>query len=359
MYIKSLKIRNFRNIEKIDIDLDKNINIFVGNNAQGKTSILESIYVLALSKSSKNLDELELIRKNNSFSRIEGNIKNSRTSRTLEVILEKNKKRLKVDKNEIKKVSSYISNLNVIMFSPDDLDIIKKSPSFRRNLINTTLCQLFPNYLRILNEYNKLLKIRNDYLKSSYQNIDEIYLEIVTDKLIERAIVIMQYRSKFIDNINNYIADIFSKITTDIGLRVIYENSLKSYDKENLKKFFKENLFNDINKKVTLYGPHRDDISFILDDMDLKLYGSQGQQRVAILAFKLSEINLFKLTLGYYPVVLLDDIFSELDVQKRNNLLKFIKSNMQFVISTTDILNISNKIVNKAKVFKIKNGKIC
>ena len=359
MYIKSLKIRNFRNIEKIDIDLDKNINIFVGNNAQGKTSILESIYVLALSKSSKNLDELELIRKNSSFSRIEGNIKNSRTSRTLEVILEKNKKRLKVDKNEIKKVSSYISNLNVIMFSPDDLDIIKKSPSFRRNLINTTLCQLFPNYLRILNEYNKLLKIRNDYLKSSYQNIDEIYLEIVTDKLIERAIVIMQYRSKFIYNINNYIADIYSKITTDIGLRVIYENSLKSYDKENLKKFFKENLFNDINKKVTLYGPHRDDISFILDDMDLKLYGSQGQQRVAILAFKLSEINLFKLTLGYYPVVLLDDIFSELDVQKRNNLLKFIKSNMQFVISTTDILNISNKIVNKAKVFKIKNGKIC
>ena len=359
MYIKSLKIRNFRNIEKIDIDLDKNINIFVGNNAQGKTSILESIYVLALSKSSKNLDELELIRKNSSFSRIEGNIKNSRTSRTLEVILEKNKKRLKVDKNEIKKVSSYISNLNVIMFSPDDLDIIKKSPSFRRNLINTTLCQLFPNYLRILNEYNKLLKIRNDYLKSSYQNIDEIYLEIVTDKLIERAIVIMQYRSKFIDNINNYIADIYSKITTDIGLRVIYENSLKSYDKENLKKFFKENLFNDINKKVTLYGPHRDDISFILDDMDLKLYGSQGQQRVSILAFKLSEINLFKLTLGYYPVVLLDDIFSELDVQKRNNLLKFIKSNMQFVISTTDILNISNKIVNKAKVFKIKNGKIC
>ena len=359
MYIKSLKIRNFRNIEKIDIDLDKNINIFVGNNAQGKTSILESIYVLALSKSSKNLDELELIRKNSSFSRIEGNIKSSRTSRTLEVILEKNKKRLKVDKNEIKKVSSYISNLNVIMFSPDDLDIIKKSPSFRRNLINTTLCQLFPNYLRILNEYNKLLKIRNDYLKSSYQNIDEVYLEIVTDKLIERAIVIMQYRSKFIDNINNYIADIYSKITTDIGLRVIYENSLKSYDKENLKKFFKENLFNDINKKVTLYGPHRDDISFILDDMDLKLYGSQGQQRVAILAFKLSEINLFKLTLGYYPVVLLDDIFSELDVQKRNNLLKFIKSNMQFVISTTDILNISNKIVNKAKVFKIKNGKIC
>ena len=358
MYIKELKITNFRIIEKLNIQLDKNINIFIGNNAQGKTSILESIYVLALSKSSRGYEELDLIRKNTDFSRIDGKVVDSRNIKKLSVILTKNKKMLKIDKNEIKKIASYISNLNVIMFSPDDLDVVKKSPIVRRNLINTTLCQLFPNYLRILNEYNKILKIRNEYLKNNYQNINNDYLDIITDKLIDRALVIMDYRDKFILNINSNIDDVYFKIMKQKNLSVKYEKSLNSNKKEDLKRFFKDNFFNELNKKVTLFGPHRDDISFYLDDMDLKLYGSQGQQRVSILAFKLAEIKLFKEALGHYPVILLDDIFSELDIEKRNNLLKFIKSNMQFIITTTDLKNISAKILDKAKIFNIKNGNI-
>ena len=358
MYIKNLKIRNFRLIEKQDIELNRNINVFIGNNAQGKTSILESIYMLALTKSFRNVSEEEIISKEKDFSRVEALVKSDNKQKKMTIILEKNNKTLKIDNKEVKKLSNYISTINVIMFSPDDLDIVKKSPGVRRNLLNIELCQMFSSYVRVLNEYNKLLKMRNEYIKKKFDQINRDYLSVITDKLIERAIVIMEYREKFILNINNYIDSIFYKIMKEKGLKVSYEPNLPSKDKEVLKKFFYDNFFNEISKKMTLYGPHRDDFSFILNDDDLKVYGSQGQQRVAILAFKLAEINLFKETKKSYPIVLLDDIFSELDIEKRNKLLKFIKSNIQFIITTTDIKNISDKILNKADVLKVKNGKV-
>lgn len=358
MYLKTLKIKNFRNIENLEIELNKNINVFIGNNAQGKTSILESIYVLAFTKSIRVVDELDLINKNSEFAIVKGLVKSDRSNRKMDILLQKNSKTLKINDKVVNKVANYVSNLNIIMFSPDDLDIIKKSPLVRRNLINIELCQLFPNYMKILNEYNKVLKIRNEYIRNSYENINRDYLEILTDKLIDRALVIMDYRSKFIENINSGISNIFNKIMGIEGLKVVYEKSLNSTNKEDLKKFYYDNFYNELNKKMTLYGPHRDDLSFYLGEDDLKFYGSQGQQRVAILSFKLAEINLFKECKGYYPIVLLDDIFSELDISKRNKLLKFIRSNIQFIITTTDINNISGKILEKADVFKVKNGKI-
>ena len=341
MYIKKLKIINFRKIENIDIELNKNINVFIGKNAQGKTSILNAIYMLALTKLEKNLNEDELIKKNFLFGKIRGNIKVGRISKNLEVILEKNKKTLKVDGNFYNKVSAYLSNLNVIMFCPDDLDIVKKSPSVRRNLMNVELCQLYSSYITILNEYNKILKIRNEYIRRNYSNINMDYFEVITSNLIDRAILIMNY-----------------KIMKQEGLKVKYLCNLPSYDKEDLIDFYRDNFVNEITQKITLYGPHRDDFCFYLFDDDVKIYGSQGQQRVAILALKLSEIAIFKEVKGYYPVVLLDDIFSELDIEKRNNLLKFIKSNIQFIITTTDVNNISSKILDKADVFNLKDGKI-
>jgi len=356
MYIKNLKIKNFRLIENLDIELNKNINVFIGNNAQGKTSILESIYLLALTKSFRNVENEELITKQQEFTRINAIVKSDNKTKKMGIILDKNNKTLKLNGKEIKKVSSYISTINVIMFSPDDLDIVKKSPGIRRTLLNIELCQLFPSYVKILNEYNKLLKMRNEYIKKKYEAINRDYLNILTDKLLDRAIVIMDYREKFIANINNHIDNTFYKIMKEKGLQVSYEPNLISKDKEVLTKFFYDNFFNEINKKSTLFGPHRDDFSFILNEDDLKTYGSQGQQRVAILAFKLAEINLFMETKKSYPIVLLDDIFSELDIEKRNNLLKFIKSKIQFIITTTDINNISKKILDKSDVFKVKNG---
>lgn len=358
MYIKNLKIINFRKIENIDIELNKNINVFIGKNAQGKTSILNAIYMLALTKLEKNLNEDELIKKNFLFGKIRGNIKVGRISKKLEVILEKNRKTLKIDGNVYNRVSAYLSNLNVIMFCPDDLDIVKKSPSIRRNLMNVELCQLYSSYITILNEYNKILKIRNEYIRRNYSNINMDYFEVITSNLIDRAILIMNYRKLFVEKINSNISDIYYKIMKQEGLKVKYLCNLPSYDKEDLIDFYRDNFVNEITQKITLYGPHRDDFCFYLFDDDVKIYGSQGQQRVAILALKLSEIAIFKEVKGYYPVVLLDDIFSELDIEKRNNLLKFIKSNIQFIITTTDVNNISSKILDKADVFNLKDGKI-
>ncbi len=356
MYVKNLKIVNFRNIENLELNLNKNVNVFIGKNAQGKTSILESLYVLALTKSMRNVVDNNLINKDSDFSRIKCSLLMGSNSRNLEIFLTNNDKVLKLDNNVENRVSNYISIMNVIMFSPDDLDIVKKSPNVRRNLLNIELCQLFPNYMRVLNEYNKILKIRNEYLKRS--DFDEIYFDILTDKLIERAIVIMNYRKKFIMNLNSNIDNVFFRIMKQKGLKIVYEKNLSSFNKDEIKNIFKDNLESERYRKITLYGPHRDDFSFYLGNDDLKIYGSQGQQRVAVLSFKLAEINLFKETKGYYPIVLLDDIFSELDIEKRNNFLKFIKSRGQFIITTTDIKNISERILDKATVFKIKDGKL-
>ena len=183
-------------------------------------------------------------------------------------------------------------------------------------------------------------------------------MDIITDNLVDRALVVMSYREKFITFVNSSIDGIYEKIMKQKGLNVRYIKSIDSNDKEYIKKLYKDNFYNEVNKKMTLFGPHRDDIDFYIDDMNIKLYGSQGQQRVSILAFKLSLITIFKESTGNYPVVLLDDIFSELDLEKRKNLLKFVKSNIQFIITTTDLNNIGKKLIEKAKIFEIIDGKV-
>ena len=358
MYLEKIKIKNFKKIIKLETELNKNINIFIGNNAQGKTSILESIYVLALTKPSKSVEESDLINKSSNFSLIKGTLVNEKSKKEMEFILTNQQKTLKINKKEIKKVGDYLTNLNVIMFSPDDLDIIKKSPLVRRNLLNIELCQLFPNYMKVLNEYNKILKIRNEYLRKNYGNMDKAYFDIITEKLVDRLIIIRNYRQKYVECINSKIEIIYKRIMKMGNLKVVYDKNISFESKEEIINYYKDNYYNELDKKMTLFGIQKDDLLFYVDDMNLKDYGSQGQHRVAVLSFKLAEINIFKETKKTYPIVLLDDIFSELDIEKRNNLLKFIKSNIQFIITTTDIKNISEKIVEKASIFKIKDGNI-
>ena len=358
MYLKSIEIVNFRNIERINLDFNKNVNIFIGKNAQGKTSILESIYSLAFTKSSKNFSEDELIRKGSLFFKIRGSLKIGNSIKKLEVLYGNSEKRVKINNLLIARISDYISNMNVIMFTPDDLDIIKKSPLIRRNFINIELCQLYNKYLITLNEYNKILKMRNDYIRKHYSNIDYNYLDILTSNLIDRAMVIYEYRDRYFNDINSYLDNIYYKIMKVSGLKVVYKKSIDLKTKEEFMSFYKENYYSDIEKGATNYGPHKDDFSFYIGEDDLKLYGSQGMQRIAILSFKLAEINLFKEIKGNYPIVLLDDIFSEIDLERRKNLLKFIKSNIQFIITTTDINNINGRIIERASVFTVKNGQI-
>lgn len=356
MYIKKIEILNFRNIDHLILDFNKRVNIFIGKNAQGKTSILESIYTLAFTKSCKGFSEDELIKMNKDFFRVRGELKTGSYKKRMEISYKKNKKLLKINDYKITKNSDYISILNIIMFSPDDLDIVKKSPINRRNFLNIELCQLYNKYLSTLNEYNKVLKMRNEYIRKNYNSINYNYLDIITDKLIDRAIVICKYRNDFINDINEYINDVFYKITKKRGLKIVYKNSFDSLLIDDIKEIYRANYSSDIEKGSTSYGPHRDDIEFFLDNNDLKLYGSQGLQRLAILSFKFSEINIFKREKGTYPIILLDDIFSEIDLDKRKNILKFIKNNIQFIITTTDINNISDKILSLSTIFEIKNG---
>jgi len=364
MYLEELQLRNFRNYDSLKIKLNPHINIFYGNNAQGKTNLLESIYVLGLTKSHLlNLDN-NLIKDNEKNSKIKGFLKKNKFKQKLEIEFNNDKKILKIDNNEIKKINDYInSSLKVIIFYPEDLEIIKGSPNNRRNFINLELSQLSDNYLKILTEYNKLLKIRNDYLKKINKNIkvDMTYFQIITNYLVDKAILIYKMRLKLVNKINENCSDIFYQLSKLEGFNVKYVTNFifsddESVIKSNLLDLYEKNHKKEIKLGTTLYGPHRDDIEFYLNDKNLKTYGSQGQKRLAVLAVKLSEINIFKQYQNTNPILLLDDVFSELDDVKKNNLIKFIKDDVQVIITTTELKNV-NKFKN-ASIFKIKEGQV-
>ena len=214
--------------------------------------------------------------------------------------------------------------------------------------------------------YNKILKMRNDYIKLIFEGktSDYNYFNILTDYLIEKSIQIYQYRNNFINQLNNISSNIFKNISSIDGFNIKYKNSIKfdNYDSEEIRKklknYYNKNFEREIKFKTTLIGPHRDDFEFYIENFNLKNYGSQGQQRMSILAIKLAEIEIFYETKKEYPILLLDDVFSELDDQKKNNLLNYIKDNMQTIITTTDLKNIDESIINKSKLIEIKNGKI-
>ncbi len=346
------------------------MNIFVGDNAHGKTNILEAITFLALTKSHRIGINPNVIQFNKNKCRLVGVVKKEKIISKLEIEMTNDYKKLKINQTDIKKVADYISYLNVIIFTPDDLEVIKGSPSIRRNLLNIQLSQISKEYLKYYNEYNKLLKTRNEYLKILFNNniADKAFLDIITDKLIEKAIFIYQRRKEYIDYINLSINHFYSKISgisENNGLKVNYITNIdiEDYDDElirkKLKYVFKKNYKKELNYGMTLYGPHRDDFYFEYNSHDLKYYGSQGQQKLAILSFKLSEISIFKDFCGTEPVLLLDDIFSELDIKKRNRLLKIIGgNNIQSIITTTDLRNINKKYVEQAYVFHVKNGNV-
>jgi len=273
---------------------------------------------------------------------------------------------LKVNNDNIKRVSDYVSKINIIIFYPDDLELVKGSPSVRRRFINLEISQLYGNYLNILAEYNQILKLRNDYIKllNQGQNVDLNYFQVLTDCYVEKSILIYQYRYKFIEKLNEVSKKIFYDISLLDGFNIKYKTSFNfdSYDTETMKNLILEKVkraYNtEIKLKSTLYGPHKDDLEFYIGDKNIKNYGSQGQQRMTVLALKLSEIRIFEEVTGKYPILLLDDVFSELDEIRKNNLLKYIQQNIQTIITTTDLSNIDESIINNSKLIHIKNGSV-
>lgn len=365
MILRKVKLINFRNYKKLSLNLDKKINIFIGDNAQGKTNILESIYFLALTKSYRTVDQ-NLIRKEAVAAKVNGEIKDKSIYRSMSVEISKDSKIVRINNNEVKKISDYITNLNVILISPEDISIIQGTPAERRNFLNIELSQLSRNYIKKYNEFNKLLKIRNNYLKMLYKssNTDRRYLDSVTDNLIEREVDIYKERKMFIDKINERITQIFENITGKKNFKVKYETNVEFSEftdkciSDTLKERYNRNYMKEVENGMTLYGPHRDDLSFTLDNDDIKLYGSQGQQKVATIAIKLSEIDIFKEVKDSYPIILLDDIFSELDTKSRNKLIGYINRDIQVVITSNDTKGLNKKFLDIAKISKVVNGNV-
>ncbi len=366
MRIEHLKVTNFRNYSSLEIDFSPNVNIFIGDNGKGKTNILESIYVLSLTKTNRYGLEENLIKFDEQLAKIEGLIRCDDSIKRQEIKLTKNKKQIYINNKEMHRIKDYISNFCVISFTPGDLEIVKGSPNIRRNMINIDISQLHNNYISYLNEYNQIVKIRNEYLKKMNLdgNTDIRYLDVVNKKMIDVGIKIYEYRYNFFNKINQEIFKIFKKLTNLDGLLINYLSSIelgdfdvlkvqKNYELK-LKKQFKLELM----QGVTLVGPHRDDFSFDLNGIDMKNFASQGQQRVAVIALKIAEIYLFKDVLNEMPVLLLDDIFSEIDTKKRNKIIKYLLKDIQSIITTTDINDIDSKLVSDAKVFKVNNNKI-
>ena len=362
MILRKIELKNFRNYDNLELNFDKKINIFIGNNAQGKTNILESIYVLALTKSHRTNKDTYLIKQNSLFTKIIGSVEDNDTNTNYEVLINNEGKRVSINGNPLKKVSEYLSRINAIMFCPDDLEIIKGTPLNRRSFFNVEISGLNNDYVRYLSDYNKILKTRNEYLKIT-DKIDINYFNIITDKLIKLNINIYKERINFVNKINKYIKDIYQNITGKTNILVKYDSFIDSEESDEdlffqLQRKYEGVFNNEIFQKVTLLGIHKDDFSIYIDDVKINNFGSQGQHRVAILCLKLAEIEIYKNEYNKEPILLLDDIFSELDKNKKSNIIKYIENELQVFITSTDLDNINKKIVKNADIFNVEDGKV-
>jgi len=366
MNITNLKLQNYRNYNNLEIDFDKNLNIIIGNNAAGKTNILESIYVLAITKSHITKKDKSMIKLGEIFANITGNINYKDSKKKLSINLNEEGKIVKINNKEIKRISEYISKLNIIIFSPDDLKLIKDNASYRRRFLNIEISQINKNYLKEVNDYNNLLKNRNNILKKMKENnySDEIYLDVLNNKLSELCASIYLKRKDYIDKINKKISSIYNYLTGNNSLKLKYLTNFteETENYEEIKNNFLKKLQKNLNKEImygmTLYGIHRDDFLFCLNDKSLIMYGSQGQQRCSVLSLKLSEVEIFREITKEAPILLLDDIFSEIDNNKKNKLLTYINNDIQTIITTTDLNKIQKKIKDVAKIFVIEDGNI-
>lgn len=352
MNVKKIELNNFRNYEKQEIILDKNINIIYGNNGEGKTNILESIFVCALGKSFRTNKEKELIKIGENYAKINIDFEKEDRQGNIKINLE-NKKNIFLNDVKLNKTSELLGNIYVVLFNPDDINILKQGPANRRRFLNIMISQLRPNYVHILNNYMKILEQRNTYLRQiKYENKKIDLLEIWDEKLSELGEKIYLYRKDFIEKIILKINKIHQKITNKKEIiKIIYNSNCK--DKKIFLEKLKENRTIDIQKGYTTLGIHRDDFSIFINDKLVNIYGSQGQQRTVIISLKLSELEIIYDEIGEKPILLLDDFMSELDKNRREYLLNNIIDN-QIIITCTDKLNLENN----AKFFKVENGKV-
>ncbi len=364
MIIKSLELSDYRNYESLLINFDKGTNILYGDNAQGKTNILEAIYMSATTKSHKLSKDKEIIRFGNQEAHIRTIIEKDDIETRVDMHLRSSKsKGIAIDGVKIKKAAELMGLTKIVFFSPEDLSIIKNGPAERRRFIDIELCQLDNFYLYNLNNYNKIVNQRNNLLKNLFVNPElKDTLSIWDKQLISYGSKIIERRKQFVDQLNDIIASIHSNLSGEKEkLRLIYEPNV---DIESYASSLENSHDRDIKLKQTTIGPHRDDISFNVIsestnniEIDIRKYGSQGQQRTAALSLKLSEIELVKKITKDTPILLLDDVLSELDSNRQNFLLNSI-GNIQTIITCTGLDEFVNNRFEVNKVFKVTNGSV-
>lgn len=353
MWIKKIKIKNFRNYEKEEINLEKNINIFYGQNAQGKTNIIESIFLCSLGKSFRAKKDNEMIKLNEQNAMVE--IEYEKSDREGKIKIEiGNKKNIYLNGIKIKKLSELLGNLNIVIFTPDDINILKGGPQNRRRFLDIMISQLRPNYMHILNLYIKTMEQRNIYLRQiKEEHKDENLLDIWDEKLAEYAIKIYEYRKEFIKKIIKKL-DIIHKNITNNAEEIELDYITECDSKEKYLKLLKERRKLDIIKGFTTKGVHRDDFMIYINKKDIKIFGSQGQNRTAMLSLKLAELQVIYDEIGEYPILLLDDFMSELDKTRRKNFLENIEGT-QVIITGTEKLDIENL---EYLEYNVSNGKV-
>ena len=357
MYVESLALRNFRNYEALDIIFSDKINILYGDNAQGKTNILESIYLSATTRSHKRAKEKDIIRFGEEESHIRLNIKKRDVGHRIDVHLKKiGNKGIAIDGIPIKKSTELFGLINIIIFSPEDLSVVKSSPGERRRFMDMEICQLSRIYYSNLSKYNKILDQRNNTLKQiAYRNGVEDVLDVWDDQLVDVGSSIIKERQNFINMLNEVIKEIHKNLTSEgEEIELKYEPNVES---DNFDDVLKEKRNIDIKNTTTMSGPHRDDFGIFINNVDVRKYGSQGQQRTAALSLKLAEIELVKKIINDNPILLLDDVMSELDSKRREALLNSIKD-IQTIITCTGYDDFIKQRINVDKIYKISNGKI-
>lgn len=361
MYLKKIELRNFRNYEKQEILFNEKLNVITGKNAQGKTNLLESLYIMSMGKSFRTNKDLDMISIGKDYFRAKStSIKDGRELE-IEISIGREGKIIKINGTKAERNIDILENVFMVVFSPDDLKIVKDEPEKRRRFIDRELCQIKPVYYKNLGRYKKILQQRNSLLKQ--QKINEDLLAVWDENLVEYGAKIIQERSRFIEKLNDISKEISKSITNGKEmLEIYYEANIEKKEtldeqKYYLKKALSKNRKYDIFRRNTSVGPHKDDLKLSIEGINIRRFGSQGQQRTAALSLKLAEIKMIKEETGVSPILLLDDVLSELDQDRQKFLIKSMEG-IQIFITTTEISEELKMHLCEGKTFLVEKGKV-
>ncbi len=355
MLINKIKLEGFRNYINEEINLDKNINLFVGDNAQGKTNIIESVYMCAFTKTYRTLKDTDTINLNQDYFRITMDYQNENENKVIEFFLDKKgHKQLKIDDIKVKKISSVVGDIPIVIFTPDDLNIIKGSPADRRKFLDIICCFISKSYTVHIQEYNKYLKIKNTVLKDEIDSSKIEYIKILNENMSKHIKFIVDFRKRVIGQLKKHSIKIQKELTNNNEqLNIEYVTDFEDKSESEILNILDEHIKIDIYRKNSVKGVQKDDIEFYINDLSAQKFGSQGQARTVLLTLKLANFEILKEVKNTNPILLLDDIMSELDNNRIRYLFEYIKD-YQSIITTTDEGTL--KDIKNIKISKISNG---